>query len=446
LSKDLTGKRFLVGPVDIAGFGSRIAGGLADGGASVLLFNAQSHVFNPPCTGVLRSQRLFAGPVAIASRLGQKGIFGKIAGAILTSCVKVLAFSVACTWADVCVFIGGKGILTHSAEYVFLKLLGKRVIHIFVGTASRPRYMSGYATDTMMNGSADEKRLRRLVRRTRRQARRVRGIARRASIVVENPLCGQFHERPFINYFKIGIPLSIEQLEQNSESSRESPRNPNEKLIVLHCPSQPEMKGSSRIRSAVDELVSEGLRIEFRQLSGIPHSQVLREITRSDFVVDQLFSDTQMAGFAAEASALGKAAIVGGYGWNLINRDLESSEIPPTSVCHPDDVGIMIRKLADAEARSRSGDAARRFLAGQWSGAAFASRFARLVSGEIPPQWWIKPDQVRYMHGCGIEESEVRRIIGAMVDRFGPGALQVEHNPALRDLMITFASGEKAPY
>ena len=164
LNQDLAGKRIFVGPVDIAGSGSRIANALAEGGANVLFYNGQDHLFNPQLIEVPRLHRLFRGGIATAARLRKMGISGKIAGAILANCIKVSAFVVACSWADVCVFIGGQGILTHSAEYVLLRLLGKRVIHMFVGTASRPRYMSGYARDVFLDGSIDKRRLQNLVR------------------------------------------------------------------------------------------------------------------------------------------------------------------------------------------------------------------------------------------------------------------------------------------
>lgn len=437
----MNGKRILVGPQDIAGFGSRIAVGLASGGANVLFFNATDHLYNPKFEESGRLKRLCGSGLAMASRMNNKATAGKVVGTLLTFICKLSALFVACVWSEVCVFIGGKGILTHSIEYLLLRLLGKRVIHIFIGTASRPRYMSGYARDVLRENGVDKKKLQKLVQRTRRQAKRVRDISRRASLVIENPLCGQFHQSPFINYFKVGIPLNIAKVERELTLAQQMPVRSDKNIRILHCPSRPEIKGSYRIRSVIEKLTAEGLPIEFRQLSGIPHSQVLREIKECDFVIDQLFSDTPMAGFAAEASALGKTALVGSYGWRLIERDLEPSEIPPTVACDPEQLEATIRKLvSDPEFRKRSGTDSKQFLAEQWSDAAFASRFARLVCGEIPDDWWITPQAVRYIHGAGIEEENVRRIIGAMVDQAGAYALQVDHNPDLREQMIAFAN------
>ena len=55
---------------------------------------------------------------------------------------------------------------------------------------------------------------------------------------------------------------------------------------------------------------NEGLPLEYVEIVGQPNDIVLAEIARSAFVIDQLYSDTPMAGFAAEAARLGKPAIV----------------------------------------------------------------------------------------------------------------------------------------
>lgn len=444
---NLRGKRIFVGPYDIAGFGSRIAICLANAGAKVLFLNAEVHLYNPQFEKSERLKKLFKGGFATASRLKTGGPLLRVAGLILAGCYKLLAFAVACVWTQTCVFIGGKGILTNSLEYLFLRLLGKQVIHIFIGTASRPRYLSGYAKDVFKDGAVDEKKLRRLARRTKRQARRIRAISRRASVVVENPLCGHFQEKPFVNYFKLGIPFDVAGLEKKIGSLPTDSKRQDEKIRILHCPSRPEIKGSSQIETAIKHLIDQGLPIDFRRLTGISHSQVLREIAQCDFVVDQLFSDTPMAGFAAEASALGKAAVVGGYGWKLIEKDLQEEEIPPTATCRPEEIESTIRQLInDSGLRGTIGKKSHDFLATQWSDEAFAARFAKIISGEIPCEWMIRPEQVRYAYGVGLEEGEARRIIGALIDRFGTASLRVNHSPQLKHQLVSFAKGNPVDY
>lgn len=443
----LTNHRILVGPNDIAGIASRMAIALAAGGADVLFFNGHDHPFNPHLKESANLRRLLGGGVALASRWkGGRGL-SRIAGEVLGRALKTLAFIKTCLWAQTCVMVGGKGFFSGGIEYRFLRLLGKRVIHVFVGTSSRPRYQSGYAKSVVKDGVVNVKELKRLASRTKRQAARIRGISRHASVVIENPLCGHFHERPFINWFKIGVPLEVAALENKPRKTDATPPRIEGKVRVLHCPSRPEIKGSTRIRAVIEKLVREGVPIEFRQITGVPHAQVLHEIALADFVVDQIYSDSPLAGFAAEASAFGKAAVVGGYGWKLFSDFLRPEEMPPTAVCHPDELETTVRALAlDKTRRDDLGIGARKFLQTQWSEAAFAERFACVVSGNIPDEWLFAPESVRYLHGLGLEENEVRLMIGGLVEQFGPGALRVDHLPELRGQMVAFGKGAPSSY
>lgn len=436
----LAGQRILVGPNEIAGFTSRIASALADGGADVLFFNSQDHLFNPEVHDSPRLKRLLGRAVGAASRWRIKGGIPALLGATFAGCLKLLALAKTCIWAQTVVMVGGKGFFGGGWEYAFLRLLGKRVVHVFIGTASRPRYLSGYAKDVLKDGRVNPSALKRLARRTRRQAARIRAISRQASIVIENPLCGHFHERPFVNFFKLGAPLDVARLEEHPRLTGATPPRTPGKLRVLHCPSRPEIKGSARIQAVLEELIRDGLPLEFRQLTGIPRAQVLHEITQCDFVVDELYSDTPMAGFAAEASAFGKAAIVGGYGWGLFPGFLSPHEIPPTVMCHPEGLADAVRALAaDSTRRRTAGAEARAFLERQWSEAQFAERFARVVTGEIPPDWRVSPSEVNYLHGLGLSEAEVRQLILALVEHFGDQSLQVGHIPGLTERMVAFA-------
>jgi hypothetical protein len=437
----LAGRRILVGPNEIAGFTSRIAIALAGSGAEVRFFSGSDHAFNPHVSETRNLRRLFRRTVGVASRWEAKGGVLALAGLALAGVVKTLAFANTCLWAQTVVMIGGKGFFGGGIEYAFLRLIGKRVVHVFVGTASRPRYLSGYAKGVIKDGVVNPKELSRLAQRTKRQARRIRGISHHASLVVENPLCGHFQEKPFVNFFKLGVPLDVAALERKPRAVANTPPRTEGKVRVLHCPSRPEVKGSARIQAAVEKLVQEGLPIEFRQLTGVPHAQILHEIALADFVVDQLYADSPLAGFAAEASAFGKAAVVGGYGWKLFPAFLRPEEMPPTAACHPDELEGCIRSLTlDSVRREEIGARSRVFLQTQWSQAAFAERFARVIAGDIPADWWVRPEDVRHLYGAGIEECEVKCLVAAMTARFGPDSLQLDHIPKLRDSLTSAAS------
>ncbi len=89
-------------------------------------------------------------------------------------------------------------------------------------------------------------------------------------------------------------------------------------LRVLHAPSDPVIKGSSAIAHAVARARDTGADIEYRVLSGVPVTEVAREIRAADIVVDQV-NFGWYGVFAAEAMALGRPAIA-----RLETRNLQS--------------------------------------------------------------------------------------------------------------------------
>lgn len=414
----LSGRRIVVGPNEVAGVSSRLAQTMAAGGVEVRCFFGHEHPFNPVWPDRPGMRRWFRGTIRWASHLRRRGGLAAGAGGLLAGACKALACLRAWAWADTLVMVGGRGFFGGGGEYRLAGFLGRRVVHVFVGTASRPRFMAGGARAILGATGVDPRRLRRLIERTRRQRRRVGAISREAWLVVENPLCGHFLERPFLNWFKLGNPMDVAALEAEPRITEATPPPSPGKVRVLHGPSRPAVKGTEVIRRIMHQLEAEGMPVEYREVVGVPHGQMLHEIALCDLAIDQLWSDTPLAGFAAEAAALGKPVIVGGYGWDRLRRWLEPEEFPPTVAIHPDQLAETVRELvADPERRERLGRLGREFLLHQWSPEACLERWARLLRGEAPEDWWVRPEQIDYVHGMGLSKSEIREIARATAPR-----------------------------
>jgi hypothetical protein len=440
----LTGKTLFVGPQDIACFASRIAEGLAEGGAQVLLYRQVVEPFHPVMEYHPQVKLLFDQGIKAASKGLAQSFAVKCIARLKLGFFKLGAFLFALLKADACIFIGGRGFIGFPLDYWLLRLFGKKVIHIYIGTASRPRYLSGFARDILKAKQPPSKAIRKLAKRVKRQASRVKAISRAASFVIENPLCGHFHPKAFINYFQMGIPVGgyFEQPPGVPEN-----KTPNAPTRIFHCPSAPEVKGTHAIDVAVQNLKNKGYLLEYIKKSGIPHPDVLKEISRADFVIDQLYSDAPLAGFATEAVALGKNAVVGGYGWDLLKQSLPATLFPANATCHPNELEAQILSLKHAPEKSHQmAKEAKAFLNSEWSGLAFSQRVSMILNDKIPKDWWVNPEQVQYMHGMGLSENEVRSILKLMIEFEGESALCLDHVPALRRSMIAFSQGADAEY
>ena len=74
--------------------------------------------------------------------------------------------------------------------------------------------------------------------------------------------------------------------------------------VVLHAPSDREVKGTAYVVDAVRRLAGEGVDVELVLIEGLPQAQARTLYDRADLVVDQLFAGWY-GGFAVEAMALG---------------------------------------------------------------------------------------------------------------------------------------------
>ena len=179
-------------------------------------------------------------------------------------------------------------------ELPVLKMLGKRIVYVFHGSDSRPHYLNGFGSDTFPAAT--------LVELTREQKRQLRIVEQYADLIISNPMSSQLHEKPFLTFQAIGLPfVHAAPLPAAAHVRRDSA------VRILHAPSNPKGKGTAEIHDVIRRLTGKGYRIEFIEITGQPFIGVLEQLSQCDFVVDQLYSDTPMAGFAREAAFFGKA-------------------------------------------------------------------------------------------------------------------------------------------
>lgn len=340
-------------------------------------------------------------------------------------------------------------------ELPFLRLLGKRIIYNFHGTDGRMGFMDGFAENSSMpqhlrassgyigyieNDTPDEERthkLRAYVEVTRLRHKNVLKIDRFADVIINSPSHGQYHTRPFVQRLIVGIPYHFdsETLGPVLGSTRAG------EIVILHSPSYPEGKGTPGIRSAIATLTEKGYPIRFVEISGKPNREVLAELAKCDFVIDQLYSDMPMVGFATEAAFFGKPAIVGGYYSEEIGGDIAAKWIPPSLFCLPENIESAIEKLiTDLEFRESLGKRAREFVERNWSAAEVAKRVVALIDGNFPKEWLFDPSECRYIYGMGMSKKRLHRIITGILDYYGPEAFRLEDKPLLLERILNFAA------
>jgi glycosyltransferase involved in cell wall biosynthesis len=341
---------------------------------------------------------------------------------------------------DVFIFLTNRTFLGHF-DLPILKLLNKKIIFRFGGTDTRPPYLDGGIMAKSRGLSIAQ-----CVRATKKQKKIVSVIDKYADVIVNYPPVAHFHERPFV-----ASVLNPYHDDLNQEVDERD--NPTGSVRILHAPSTPEPKGTVQIRQVIKALESKGYNIDFVEVSGKPHSVVLEEILRCDFVVDELYNDAPLGSLPAEAAFHGRPTVNGAYyaehicrdlqpEWLPpgICRDLQPEWLPPGIFCHPDDLEQAIEKMiVDKDYRLELGRKAKTFVETYSSPRQVAKNYLQLIEGNFPQEWLYDPINIRYLLGASLSESRVRELVRAVIEEGGVEALQLDDKPELREMFVAFA-------
>lgn len=434
-------KRILVGPIEIANYNKSLCSGFKQLGVPYDFVTHYPHPFdyggetiNP---FLLRASRTIG--AFRESRVGSKILkrlllTTEILLQSIWGCIAIFRY-------DVFLFCFGKTLLPFNLDLPVLTFLGKKVIsNIGLGSESRPAYING--AQNAKDGTLAS--LAQLRIRSKQSKKLVTRHIKFSSFVVGAPLStSQFSSYSFINWFCVGFPSDAPgKMDKISDCFVKggvafSGRRP---VRILHSPSHPAVKGTARIQSAIDNLRANGYFIEFVLIHGRPFCDVVYEIKKCDFVVDQVFSDTPMAGFAKEAAWFGRPAVVGGYGIERLREFVSDDMWPPSEVCHPDELERSIERLiVDVDYRYRLGRDAQEFVRSKWSAKQVAHRYLRLIEGDVPKNWWFDPKTVVYVEGAGQSVAQSRENIRGLIQRYGLQSLQLSHRPELEQAFLQFS-------
>lgn len=429
--------RVFIGPVNVASYYSGLRAGLTTLGVDAELVLFTRHRY-------LRNAHGATCPLAVAfldwcvnhiCEISPSGSMTRTLAKMLFPFAKAFVFLWSLMCCDVFVFGAAKGFYS-LYELPLLKLLGKRLIFVFNGSESRPAYLGGAVGD-----GSSSKPIERVARRAARQKRRIAWIEKYADACINHAPQGHFHEKPYIDHCAIGHPVSL----SDSSSSQLTPDVSGadgraDSVRIVHAPSVCGPKGTDRIRAMIQDLQDEGLAIDYVELTGRPNSEVLAELQRCDFVIDELYSDISLAGLGTEAAFFGKPAVVGGYAQETLRSLPAGTQLPMATYVKPDRAKDMVRRLiVDIQFREECGAAAHRFVHETWAPAKMAARFLQIIDGNIPDEWWIHPASVTYLHGFGTTEEKRQQVLREVIAAGGTQSLRLADKPELEQALVDFA-------
>ena len=312
-------------------------------------------------------------------------------------------------------------------ELPFFRFFGKKLICVFHGSDSRPPYINGAIIPNDIDFDIFS-----LAELTKNKKKLIDKINRYADIIIDAPATSLFHSRDVLSWFYIGIPYK----KPNNIKINDGTTN-KEHVRILHSPSNPIPKGTNHIEQVINKLKTKGHKIDFVKISGMPNSVVIDEISKCDFIVDEIFSDTTLATFATEAASFGKPAVVGGEFSIFIHKEVPNQYIPPSLFVGPEDVELAIEKMiTNIEFRLELGQTAKKFVEKYWHPKAVAGRFINALDGNTPGNAKFSPYELTFTGGYGMSRSWRNNVIRLMIDAFGTSSLQLDDKPNLRDALI----------
>lgn len=299
-------------------------------------------------------------------------------------------------------------------EFFILKLFHKKMVMWLCGSDSRPPYC---------NGAIYFRKVERLHLEVQKRYERIRMLEKYMTLV-DVPGSAHFHTKPYLIHNCIGIPVDAKEKVCVHKADKD-------KVTILHAPSNQKSKGTEIIRNILKEIREEGYEFEYIEVSGLPHDVVLEKMAMSDIVIDQLYSDTPMAGFATEASINGVPVVVGGY-YAEVYKKVLPQPIAPTVYCSPEEMKEKIIYLIEhKEERDRIGKEEQEYIENNCLATVVADKFLKIFDGSYPKEWVMDPADNDYIWGCGTNKELVTHEIVRLVDAYGPDSLCLDKNGIL---------------
>jgi hypothetical protein len=318
-------------------------------------------------------------------------------------------------------------------ELPILRLFRKKIIYVFMGSESRPMYICGKVM------KKEKVNLSMVAVMTHFQKLSVRIMERYADFVINIHPQALFQKKPFISSLVIGFPNDIK-----SDIVPSLPSEGSQKVRILHAPTDRVSKGSDIFLKIIDDLKSKGLDIDYVEITGKKNSEVLEELAKSDFVLDEMYSDTPLAGFSTEAAFCGRPAIIGSYYADSIKKDIEEKHIPPSMFVHPDAVIFAIERLInDEEFRRTLGLSAHKFVVNHWKPSEVAGKYIMLIKNDFPRDWIFHPQDLNYIYGAGVTEERIKQVVSGLILRKGIKSLFLKDKPHLEKKFLDLIKQEK---
>ena len=202
------------------------------------------------------------------------------------------------------IYIGSERFLDtdDEGEYEFqlIKKLQKKLVIIFLGTDIRsPLLSSRIAENKNIESVSDYLYILYPKMNTKSYEETIKKRALVAESFCENIFTANIDN---ISYFKKKTKPFFYLLKNDFFERNETKFQADYIPIILHCPSSPTLKGTPLVRASITRLRREGFKFIYKELIGVPNSQVHMELRLAHIVVNEFYAHVPGV-FGVEAMA-----------------------------------------------------------------------------------------------------------------------------------------------
>lgn len=191
---------------------------------------------------------------------------------------------------DIFHFYYGKTLFPYNMDLYFYRLFGKKVVMEYLG----------HDVDFCLGMNGLDYR-----NRKHNRIKKIKRIKFQAKWVDKQLVCAPYYYQ-FVDNSSI-LPLALDI----SEYKYTPRKNEDNFITIMHCPTNRTYKKSDYIEDAINKLISEGYKINYKCITKVTHAKLKEEFISSDLVIDQL--NPWYGTVSIEAMALGRPVICGYY-------------------------------------------------------------------------------------------------------------------------------------
>jgi glycosyltransferase involved in cell wall biosynthesis len=162
----------------------------------------------------------------------------------------------------------------------------------------------------------------------------VKSAEKYSRVIISHPSMSQLLTKPYVRVYN---PIDLSQY-QCAGSGSEIP-------VIIHAPTNRDVKGTKHIVRVVEQLQSEGLKFKFVLIEGIDHEALRKQMLDADILVDSVLGSSAGLGMLSiEAMAMGLVVMTADTG----DEDRTASGCPIIAV----DLNSLAGQLCDAISNS----------------------------------------------------------------------------------------------